>query len=272
MAKDKKTTEKVVSSTEKKTANKPSIKIKFTKPNLGKFKGLVKPALTVLGVFLAFVFVDLLVQYLNNDYSVAVVNGVRITKSDYHEKLEKWYGKSTAKLLIDQEILKQEAVKAEVEASDEEITKTLNDIIASTGGQESYEAALTANDLTEEELKLQIEEDILTKKLLEPIIEYTEDDIKVFFDQYSAVIFPNETAALEEGEKLDYEEFKEETKDYFIQNEIQNDQVYNTWISEKYDEYKIQDNTLEKPKYGVLTTTINIFKNLFEEMNSNKEE
>lgn len=270
-AKDKKPTQpEVVSKPKKEVTTKPSIKIKFSKPNLENYKGLVKPALTVLVVLVSFILVDLLVQYLNNDYSVAVVNGVRITKSEYHEKLEKLYGESTAKQLIDQEIVKQEALKADVTATEEEVQERLDDIITSIGGQESYEAALVANNLTEEDLKVQIEEDIVTKKLLEPTIEYSDEDVKAFFDQYSAVIFPNETAALEEGEKLDYELYKAETTDIFLQQEVEKEKY--TWIDGLYSEYKIQDNTVEKPKYGILTTTINIFKNLFSDMNSNETE
>lgn len=250
---------------------KPQIKkIKFSKPDFSNYKKLLRPALTVLAVFVSFVLIDLLVQYLNNDYSIAVVDGVRITKNEYHKKLEDLYGQSVAKQLIDEEIIKQEAVKAGVEATDEEIQERLDEIISSIGGQESYEAALVANNLTEQDLKNQIKLDIVTKEILEPSIDYSEEDVKAFFDQYSAVIFPNETAELEEGEKLDYELYKEKTVDVYIQQQVEQEKY--TWIDGKYSEYKIQDNSTEKPKYGVLTTTINIVKNLTEKLNSNEAE
>lgn len=248
---------------------KPNIKIKFTKPNLGNYKRFSKPVLTVLVVLVSFILVDFLVQYLNNDYSVAVVNGTRISRSKYHAKLESLYGQSVAKQMIDEEIIRQEAKNAGVQATKEEIQNRLDEIIRRIGGQETYEAALTANNLTEQELKDQIELDIITKKILEPSIEYTDEDVKAFFDQYSAIIFPNETAALEEGEKLDYEKFKDKTKDIFLQQEVEN-QKY-TWIDGLYTDYKIQNNATEKPKYGILTTTINIFKNLFNSINTNQE-
>ena len=249
---------------------KPQLKkIKFSKPNLSNYKKLFRPVATVLVVFVAFVLVDLLVQYLNNDYSIAVINGVRISKNEYHKKLEDLYGQSVAKQLIDEEIILQEATKAEIEATDEEVQERLDEIITSIGGQESYEAALVANNLTEGDLKDQIKLDIITKEILEPSIEYTEEDVKAFFDQYSAVIFPNETAELEEGEKLDYELYKEETVDVYIQQQVEQEKY--GWIDGLYADYKIQDNSTEKPKYGVLTTTINIIKNLTEKMNSNVE-
>ena len=208
--------------------------------------------------------------YLNNGYSVAVVDGTRIPTSVYHERLEKQYGASTAKQLIDEELIKLEAKKAEVEVTQEEVQVRLDEIIASVGGQDAYAQALIANNITEEELLSQIELDLLSTKLLEPTLEYTDDDVKAFFEQYSAAIFPNETAALEEGEKLDYELYKEEVKDVYIQQEVSNAQY--AWLESLYTEYKIQDNSINKPKYGVLSATINIVTNLLGDANSNEEE
>jgi len=45
--------------------------------------------------------------------------------------------------------------------------------------------------------------------VLGPTVEYTDDDLKSFFNQYSSQLFPTETEALEEGEKLDYEQYKD---------------------------------------------------------------
>jgi len=247
----------------------PNLKFKFSKPDLKKYQKFVKPVSVALIVILAFILIDLFVQYLNNGYSIAVVNGKRISRDTYHEKLETLYGQSIAQQLIDEEIIKQEAVKAKVTASKEDIQKRLDDIITSIGGQEAYEAALVANNLKEEDLIKQIEVDLITEKILTPTIEYTDDDVKAFFDQYSAVIFPNETASLEEGEKLDYELFKDQTKEVFLQQEVEQEKY--TWIDGLYSEYRIQDNSKDAPKYGILTTTINIIKNLTQEVNNNEE-
>jgi len=248
---------------------KPNIKFKFTKPDFGNLKKYTKPALTVLVVLMSFVLVDFFVQYLNNDYSIAVVNGSRISKRTYHAKLENLYGQSVARQLIDEAIIKQEAKKAEVEATEEEVQERLDEIIRSIGGQEAYETALTTNNLTEQEVRNEIALEIITRKILEPLIEYTEEDVKAFFDQYSANMFPNETKALEEGEKLNYEQFKEQTKDIYLKQEVDNKRY--TWIDGLYTEYKIQNNSTEKPKYGILTTTINIFRSLFENVNTNEK-
>ena len=249
--------------------SKPNLK--FTKPNFKKLstqKGF-RIFLMVLVAVVAFTLVDFFFQYLNNGYSVAVVDGVRIPTSVYHERLEKQYGQSIAQQLIDEQLIKLEAKKAGIEVEEQEVQLRLEEIIASVGGDEAYAQALIANNITEEELLSQIELDLLSTKILEPTLEYTDDDVKAFFEQYSAAIFPNETAALEEGEKLDYELYKEEVKDVYVQQEVSNAQY--TWLESLYSEYKIQDNSINKPKYGVLSATINIVKNLMGDANSNEE-
>ncbi len=252
------------------TIKKPNIKL--GKPN---FKKVIssdgfRTFLIVLGSIVIFILIDLLVQYLNNGYSIAVVDGKRISKTEYHKRLEASYGSTIAQQLIDEQLIKIEAQKADVDVTKEEIDEQLNEIIESVGGQESYLQALEQNNITEEDLKSQIELDILSRKILTPTLEYTEDDVKAFFEQYSAVLFPTETAELEEGEKLDYELFKEESEKRYVEQEVYNSEA--TWLEGLKTEYKIQDNSSIKPTYGVLKATINIFKNYFDNANSNEIE
>lgn len=149
-------------------------KIKFAKPNINfkkpNFKNMVsskifKTILYVLAGIVVFILVDLFVQYLNNGYSVAVINGNRISKAKYHKELEATYGPTVASQLIDDTLIKLEAKKAGVEATDEEINAQLNEIIKSVGGQEAYESALAANNITENQLKDDIKLDILAKDI-----------------------------------------------------------------------------------------------------------
>jgi len=244
-------------------------KIKFVKPDFKKiFKNKVARIVAmILVVLVAFVLIDLFVQYLNNGYSIAVVDGSRISKNEYHKRLESLYGQTVASQLIDEELIKQEAKKSGITVTEEDVQVRLDEIIASIGGEETYQQALELNNITENELKDQIRLDLITQQIIEPTLEYTEDDVKAFFEQYSATIFPNETAALEEGEKLDYELYKVQVKDVYIQQEVEN-QKY-TWLEGLYSKYRIQDNSTTKPKYGVLNATITIIKNIVGEANSN---
>ncbi len=274
---------KTKKSSTKKTAPKKveikEISKKFSstlkKVKLPKFKNTesMKPALKIVGmvalVIVSFSLIDLAVQYLNNDYSVAVVNGVRISKGIWHDRLEKAYGGAVATQLIEDQIIESEAKKADVSVSKEEIDAEIDKIIESIGGQEMFESALVANNITLEELRDQIEIDLLSTKILSPSLEYTEDDVKEFFNQYSDVIFPNETAALEEGAKLDFETYKDQVEETYIQQQVQTKRT--SWLTEKKAEYKIQDNSTGKPKYGFLTITTNIVNNILEKVSKSEE-
>lgn len=271
----KKDTKKNSAPQEQKATPKKKFKFVIKKPDLSKFKnGGYKSLLKNLGLVLlivaSFALIDLLVQYLNNDYSVAVVNGVRISESKWHKSLESMYGEATADQLIEEEIIKQEAKKEEISVSKEEIDAKIDEIITSLGGEELYQKALEANNLTDSDLKSQIELDLLTQKLLEPSIKYTEDDVKAFFEQYSDIIFPDETKALEKGAKLNYDEYKDKTEEFYKQQQVQTKSA--TWLNEKKAEYKIQNNTTSKPAYGFLTTTTNIIKNLTNDVEKTQTE
>ena len=259
------------------------IKITFKKPEISKMKFKVKmpdfskikawnwkPVAKIVALVLiivgSFALIDLGVQYLNNDYSVAIVNGVRISKSNWNKLLQQAYGQAAASQLIDNEIIKQEAKKDGYTASKEEVSTQVDQIIESLGGQEAYEAALKANNLTDKDLRDEIELDILVTKILTPSITYTDDDLKSFFDQYSSAMFPTETAALESGAKLDFDTYKAKTTTYYIQQQVSNKK--STWLSSKESEYKIQNNATTKPTYGLFTTTSNNIKNLMNSTNT----
>ena len=240
----------------KKVAKKVTIKKPdLTSPIYGQILKIVGIVIAIVGIV---TLLDLGVQYLNNDYSVAVVNGKRISKAKWHEALENSYGASMAELLINDAIIESEAKKTEVKVADEEIQERLDYIIDRIGGEEAYQAALKASNISEKELKDQLKTQLLYTKVIGPTIEYTDEDIKEFFTQYSAMIFPEETEALAEGEQLDFEKHKEKTIEQYVMNEVQS--VQGNWLMEKKSEYKIQDNSTAKPKYGFLKVLGSLFK------------
>jgi hypothetical protein len=253
------------------------VEVKFKKPNI-KFKKpdwkeikeskATKYSLIVLLVLLFFVVVDFGVQYLNNDYSAAVVNGERITEREYYYRLDQAYGNAIISQLIEETLIRQQAEKEGITVTEEEIQSDLDEIVEQVGGQEQLDASLEAYNLTIDDLKRQIELDIISTKLLEPTLEYTEDDVKAFFEQYSEAIFPEEAAQLEEGELLDYESFKDETEKVFLQQEVST--AKGSWLEKLKEESKIQDNISEDSSYRFLGATRNIIKNIFDELNSNE--
>jgi len=274
MPKSKKSTSKKTAPKKKIDLKKISIDPKKIKLPKVEVKGNLKPVLKIGGMVLLIIgslaLIDLAVQYLNNDYSVAVVNGTRISKNVWNDRLQKAYGSAVASQLIEDQIIKSEAKKADVSVSKEDIDKEVDRIVESIGGEELFNSALEANNITLAELKDQIEVDLLSTAILKPTLEYTEEDVKEFFNQYSDVIYPEETAALEEGAKLDFEKFKDDVEEVYVQQQVQTE--LNTWLGERRAEYKIQDNSTGKPKYGFLTITTNIVNNLLDRLQNNSEE
>lgn len=257
-------------SKKKNKSPKKKLKIKFKKPSWEDIKSskVTKYSLIVLLVLLFFVAVDFGVQYLNNDYSAAVVNGNRITDREYYDRLDQSYGSSVVSQLIEEELIRQEAQKQDVTATEEEIQKDLQEVTEQVGGEEQLNLSLEAYNLSIEDLKKQIELDILKRKILEPTIDYTDEDVMAFFEDYSELMFPEEAENLEEGELLDYESHKEETLNYFLQQEIET--ASSTWLTELKEQASIQDNVTGKPAYRLLGATRNIISNIWDKVNSNE--
>lgn len=222
-------------------------------------KNLLKTLAVVAILFFSFSLVDLLVQYLNNDYSMAVVNGSRIPKSEFYTRLEKAYGQASV-TLIEEELIKQEASKSGVNASEDEINQRISDIEAQIGGKEALDSALLTNNITIDDLRSQIRIDILVTKILEPEIKYTDEDLKEFFDSYKGALYPNE--------EVTFEDKKEELEETYVKQQIENKRV--EWVEKLKADSRIQNNVLDKPSYGFLRVTSNIFNNLLGEVEEGK--
>ena len=276
----KKTTARKPSRQPVKKGKKVSVnkQISLKLPDFKKIWNSVKksnwePVLKTLGLTLiilgSFIGVDLLIQYLNNDYSIAVVNGERVSRREYYKLLDQAYGESISETLIEYSLIRQEADVQGITLTEEELDAELQETINYVGGDEAFEELLIANDITREDVLDQIELSLLTAKVLTPTLEYTEDEIKAFFDEYSDLIFPDEAGALEEGELLDYDQYKEETEEIFVNQKVEEGKA--SWLAELKAVAKIQNNATEKPKYGLLTVTRNIVSNLIDGVNSNEE-
>ena len=250
--------------------------VKIKKPSMDSLKNfdwksnpIVKVFVYVILFVVVLALIDLGVQYLNNDYSVAVVNGSRISKKEWDERLESTYGSSIASQLITEKVVLLEGEKQKVSVSKEEVDSEIDKVIENLGGAEVFGAALEANNITEEELRENYKIDLLITKLIEPTLSYTESDVKEFFDQYSDSMFPTETEALAEGETLDFETYKEQATEQYKRSLAS--QNYSGWISELMDTYDIQDNSTDKPSYGFLTLTRGLINNLFKKEDKKEE-
>ncbi len=250
-------------STSKRSATKKNVVAKtplLKKISFDRSK-VIKTVLIVLGVVLSFALIDLFVQYLNNSYSVAVVNGERIARNDFYQRLEKAYGSQAVSTLIDEQLIQQEASKQGYTASEGDVDNRIKEIESEIGGKDKLDDALEVNGITMEDLRRQVRLDLLVKDVLEPTIDYEDKDVEDFFKQYKDVIYTGQ-------EDVKFEDKKEEVTEYFLNQKI--DEAKTAWLSELRKEARIQNNIEQKPSYGFLKVTTNIVNNLLEQAKEEK--
>lgn len=226
----------------------------------GKQVTIAKPklykALAIVGVILATIIaVDLLVQYMNNS-STAIVNGERIGKAEYEERLEEAYGAVISSQLITEELILQEAAKKNIEVTTEEIDKVVSKTKEDLGGEEAYLSALEQNGLTEESYRRNITIQRTAEKLV--VKEPTEEELKAFFEENKSVYFPEE--------EVNYEDVKEQLSEYYVTAKF--NELSQQWLSELRGNATIQDNIAEPKSYAFLA----IFREYLNNMNSKLED
>lgn len=197
--------------------------------------------------------IDYAVQYLNYRASVAIVNGERIYKGDFIEKLQDSYGASIVSQMIDERLIYQEAEELDVVISDDDIDAEIDGLEEQYGGEEAFQSELDARDISNEELRQQIETTLLVETMLLDDITISDEEKKDFYDQYKDQIIPgNEDPTYEEAE----EQIEETLRDQKITQNVQG------WLTELRDNATIKNNIEEPKDYSFLGITRAFFSEL----------
>lgn len=140
-------------------------------------------------------------EVLNDDVVVATVNGTEITGKEYNsvyirtklllyqyrqdiEDLD-LLKEQALNILIDEELLRQDADKAGITVSEEEVQEQFSDIKKEVS-EEEFVAHLEQNQLSEKEYKKELSNSILLDKYFEseiPTIEVTEEEITELYEE-----------------------------------------------------------------------------------------
>ncbi|WP_264740134.1 peptidylprolyl isomerase [Cytobacillus firmus] len=146
--------------------------------------------------------------------AAATVNGEKISQDELHERLVDQYGQELLDSLITEKVINQEAKKENVKVTQEEIDEEKAVYAESYGGEDALKQTLESSGLTMADFEEDIESYLATKKLLEPRIEISEEDMKAYFDENkdsfaqeeqvsaSHILVEDEKAAKEVIEKL----------------------------------------------------------------------
>jgi len=117
------------------------------------------------------------------DETVATVGDEKITKDELYEVLVQSAGKEALTAMIDDKVVALELKKEKISISDKEVDAELAIYIENAGGQEAFDAALKQNTMTEKEFKENIVDYLSIRKIIEPRIEITDEDIKAYFEE-----------------------------------------------------------------------------------------
>jgi foldase protein PrsA len=172
-----------------------------------------------IGVLLSFA--------LPKDKAVAKVDGETISKDELYDEMVKQYGAATAEQLIADKIVASEAKKEKVTITDKELNEEVDKLKESYGGEEVFNQMLESNNTTVDVLKDDLKNYLTIRKLLEPQIKITDEELQTYFDENkdsfgeaeqvkaSHILVADEATAKEIKQKLaDGADFAELAKEY----------------------------------------------------------
>ncbi|PAL10723.1 peptidylprolyl isomerase [Peribacillus simplex] len=116
------------------------------------------------------------------DKTIASIDGEKINEDELYDALVAGYGADTLDLLITNKLVELEAEKAGIKIKDEEVQKEIDVMVESYGDEKSLKEQLEASGSSMDALKKDIVVYLQTKKLVEPRITVTEDEISTYFE------------------------------------------------------------------------------------------
>lgn len=118
----------------------------------------------------------------NNSEIVAKVEGVNITKDELYDIMVGQYGNQALNSLIGEKMMELEVEKQGIKISEEEIDAELSALQEQYGGEELFNQALSQQGYSVEEMKDSIDMNLKMKKILEPDLKVTDEEIAEFFE------------------------------------------------------------------------------------------
>jgi foldase protein PrsA len=162
------------------------------------------------------VAIALIVSFIvMSEKNVASVNGEKISEKELNELLVSQYGSEALDSLITEKIINQEKKKEKIKISKEELDEEMTAYMESYGGEDAFKEVLASNGVEMSAVEKNIENYLVTKKLLEPRIAITDDEMKEYFEenkdsyaqdeqvQASHILVEDEATAKEVRKKLD---------------------------------------------------------------------
>lgn len=188
-------------------------------------------------IVVALVITAMITSAAKNE-TLATVDGNKITKDDLYNALVVGYGKDTLNTLISNKIVELEAKKRNIKVTDEEIQKELEVLYQQYGNEDTLKQQLKASGSSFDALKKDIVQYLKTKKLIEPTIKISDEEISAYFEQ-------NKKSFAQAGKKeATLEDNKEAIKEALLTQKLQTE--FPVWLEKKKTEYKVTNNLDKK--------------------------
>ena len=172
------------SAPKKKVSKKPYFNFSEWKKNL-KNNWHSNPSLYTLGTIIVVVIVAaaLLFWFNKGLFLAGSINGKLITTPEFYSKLSKSSGQEVFDSLVQETLIKQEAVKKGITASDKKIDAKIKELENQLGGKEMLNNTLAQNNTTLDELRGQIVIQILVEELLADKIKVTDKEVQTYIKE-----------------------------------------------------------------------------------------
>lgn len=112
---------------------------------------------------------------------VATVNGKKITQSQLYDYMVKQSGMDAVNALVNEEIIIMEAEQTKTEVSADEVQKEMEFYYDYYGGKDAFEYSMAATGVKTDTMEEDIRMYLLMKKLIEPRISVTEEEMQNYF-------------------------------------------------------------------------------------------
>lgn len=142
----------------------------------------MKKKQVLLGAVLSAALVAL-VGCSNGGDSVATFDGGKITKDALYEELVATGGEQTLNMLVREQIAQKEAEKLKVTVTKEQLDEAFEELKAQYGSEEAFKQAMETYNVTEEDIKKDMESDLLLENVLKKQVKVTEEEMKTYFEE-----------------------------------------------------------------------------------------
>ncbi len=173
-----------------------SLTIAFIPPRDNE-RGVLPLTYRHAAIFVAVVTIGATIAGCGNN-PVATVGGVKVTETEFNDRLVQAFGSDVLRSMIDRELIRQAAEDKGIELTEEELARKIEEAKQQYESEEQFQQFLAARDLSEEEWKEDVKVVALAEKLALQGVDPTEEDLKQFLEEHKRQFARPATVSLSE--------------------------------------------------------------------------